>query len=188
MRPATPARDAAAGVTLIEMLVAMALFAIIATAGFTVLDQVVRVQDRTAGRLDRLAAMQRTMQLVTQDLMFASSRSLAYSGGAVAFRRTAADGEMAVRYTLEGTTLVRTVSGGLGTRPARQPLLGGVAGLRWAFLDAEGAWSPSWPAKPDAEPGNPAAVELNLALAPGGPGLSGELRRVAVLPSEASAP
>lgn len=186
MRPPAPARDAAAGVTLIEILVAMALFAIIAAAGFTVLGQVVRVQDGTAGRLDRLAAMQRTMQLLTQDFMYASGASLTYSGGAVAFRRTAADGEMAVRYALEGSTLVRTVSGGLGGRPARQPLLAGVTGLGWAFLDGEGAWSPSWPAQPDAEPGNPAAVALDLALA--GPGLSGELRRIAVLPSEAATP
>ena len=44
-----PGAQSAAGVTLVEMLVALVLFALIAAAGFTVLDQVVRVQDRHRG-------------------------------------------------------------------------------------------------------------------------------------------
>ena len=116
-----PARDPAAGVTLVEILVALVLFALIAVAGFSVLDQVVRVQDGTQGRLDRLAAMQRSMHILTQDLMYASGSSLSFADGAVSFRRSAADGEMSVRYALKDDTLVRSVSGGRGARPARQP-------------------------------------------------------------------
>jgi general secretion pathway protein J len=176
-------RDRAAGVTLVEMLVALVLFALIAVAGFTVLDQVVRVQDGTQGRLDRLAQMQRSMHILTQDLMFASGSSLSSADGAVSFRRSAADGEMSVRYDVEDATLVRSVSGALGARPARQPLLTGVRAFGWSFLDANRQWNARWPAAPNGPKGNPAAVALDLALA--GPGLSGELRRVAILPAEA---
>ncbi len=180
-----PARDPAAGVTLIEMLVALVLFALIAVAGFTVLDQVVRVQNGTQGRLDRLAELQRTMQILTQDLMLASGASLSFSDNAVSFRRSAANGEMAVRYDLEDATLVRSVSGvsGAGARPARQPLLSGIDGLRWSFLDAKRQWNARWPKAPDAPPANPAAVALDLAIT--GRGLEGDLRRIAILPAEA---
>ena len=183
MRGRPPARDPAAGVTLVEMLVALVLFALIAVAGFTVLDQVVRVQSGTQGRLDRLAEMQRTMQILTQDLMFASGASLSFADDAVSFRRSAANGEMAVRYDLEDATLVRSVSGGAGARPARQPLLSGVDPLRWSFLDANRQWIARWPATLNGPKANPAAVALDLDLT--GRGLSGVLRRVAILPGEA---
>ncbi len=177
-----PGRNAAAGVTLVEMLVALVLFALIAAAGFTVLDQVVRVQTGTEGRLARLAEMQRTMQILTQDFMLASTASLSFSDGAVSFRRSAANGEMAVRYDLEDATLIRSVSGGLGARPARQALVSGVAALRWGFLDGDRKWNARWPANPLAPARNPVAVSLELEL--GGRGLAGVLRRIAILPAE----
>ena len=104
------------------MLVALVLFALIGTAGFSVLDQVIRVQARTDGRLERLAEMQRAMHLVTLDFMQASGGSLSFADGAVSFRRGAGVGEIAVRYGLEDTALVRSVSGSLGAAPAGQAL------------------------------------------------------------------
>lgn len=179
----TAPRDGAAGVTLAEVLVALVLFALIGVAGFSVLDQVIRVQDRTEGRLQRLAAIQRTMQIVSQDFLQATGRSLSFADGAVTFRRSAGDGEMAVRYGLEETTLVRQVSGGGGTA-ARQALLTGVDAIDWRFLDAEARWIDVWPPGAFvAAPPNPAAVALDLSLT--GPGPAGALRRVAVLPADA---
>lgn len=180
---AGPMRDAAAGVTLIEVLVALILFALIGAAGFSVLDQVIRVQSRTEGRLDRLAQMQRTMHIVSQDFMQTAGGSLSYADGAVSFRRSAAAGELAVRYSLEDATLIRSLSGGRDGPPARQALLSGVREIRWAFRDHEDGWIESWPPdRTETAPANPVAVTLDLVL--GGPGLAGDLRRVAVLPAE----
>ena len=184
-RRATPIRETEAGVTLVEVLVALVLFALIGTAGFSVLDQVIRVQARTDDRLGRLAEMQRTMHIVTLDFMQASGGSLSFADDAVSFRRGAGVGEIAVRYGLEDTTLVRRVSGSLGAAPAGQRLLSGVSAIRWGFLTSEGDWSETWPPRAQTAPANPAAVSLDLALA--GQGLSGDLRRVAVLPAEAEA-
>ena len=53
VRPPPPdrGRQTDAGATLIEILVALAIFALIGTAGFSVLDQIVKVQDHTEARL-----------------------------------------------------------------------------------------------------------------------------------------
>ena len=78
--------------TLVEVLVAPVLFALIGAAGFSVLDQVIRVQAATDGW--RLAEVQRAMHVVTQDFMQATGGSFAVADGKVSFRRTAGAGEM----------------------------------------------------------------------------------------------
>lgn len=179
-----PARGSEAGVTLIEMLVALALFALIGAAGFSVLDQILRVQAGTDGRLAHLASLQRAMHLTQLDFMQAAGGSLAFDGDAVAFRRAGASGEMSVRYALEDQALVRSLSGGLGRMAARQVLLTGVDALDWRFFSPATGWLDGWP--PPASfrsPGNPAAVALDVTLS--GSALSGHLRRVTILPSEA---
>jgi len=55
----TPIRDQEAGVTLIEMLVALSLFALVGIASFTTLDTILRVRERTDGRLEHLAQLDR---------------------------------------------------------------------------------------------------------------------------------
>jgi general secretion pathway protein J len=175
-------RRADAGVTLVEALVALVIFALIGAAGLAVLDQVLRVQSATEGRLQHLAAMQRTMHLVTQDFMQAAGGSLRFADGTVAIHRDAAAGQVAVRYGLEDATLVRRVAGGFGGPAARQELLDGVAGVAWRFYRPDLGWIDTWPPEPFGPRRNPAAVELDVTLADGP--LAGHLRRIALLPGE----
>lgn len=62
-----------AGVTLIEMLVAIAISALIGLAGFALLESMTRTEAGTAGRLDRLALQDRAFQLFTLDVETADS-------------------------------------------------------------------------------------------------------------------
>ena len=195
-RPA--ARPAESGLTLVEMLVALALFAVIASAAFTVLREILQVQAATEGRLDRLARIERTSYVLTRDFLQTAGGSLAASGEGVAFRRSGGSGELAVRYVLEGSSLMREVSEGPGRGVVRQTLLPGVLGVDWRFYDPRGGWRSDWPPPPEPTPppapgpasapmrppGNPAAVAVELTLA--GPGLSGGLRRILPLPAEAA--
>lgn len=182
-------RQPDAGLTLIEVLVALALFALISGAGFAVLDQVLRTQSRTEGRLERLAEVQRAMFLLTDDFLQARGRSFTAengTGGAtIGLRRNAADlreGAVRLTYRLQDATLLRIVSRAAGPPIAEQPLLAGVIVADWRFFDPKAGWVADWPPAgqlPGTAAPNPRAVELRMTLVGG---LS--LRRVALLPRD----
>ncbi len=176
-------RNSTAGVTLVEVLVALVLFALIGGAGFSVLDQVIRVQNLTEGRLQRLAQVQRAMHVVSQDFMQVSGGSLDFTDAIVSFRRSAGTGDMAVRYGLEESTLVRSVSGADARGPARQALLSNVARIGWRFFDPGSGWVTTWPPNPVVTTRlNPAAVALEVQLTGLMP--SGDLPRIVILPAD----
>lgn len=165
-----------AGFTLVEVVVAVGLFGLIAMAGFTLLDSELGVQARTDGRLERLGDMQRAMYVLSADFEQMSSEPVT-AGSAVSFRRLAAEspgGEVEVRYSLDGAVLVRTVAG----RPQR--LIDGVAAARWSFYAEPTGWTAQWPQDPAAP--RPSAAALDVTLAPGPETAGGTLRRVVALP------
>jgi general secretion pathway protein J len=174
-------RDSTAGVTLVEMLVALALLAAIGLAGFAALEQVLLAQGRTAGRLDRLAEWQRALFVVTLDLTTALPASLSPAPGGVGLARQG-DEPLRVTYRLEEGTLWRSLAAPGAAAPVRQALVRDVAGAEWRYLGADGTWAADWP--PEGMPAqlgavpNPLAVELRLALRDGG-----ALRRIAAMPT-----
>jgi general secretion pathway protein J len=159
-------RDTSAGFTLIEVLVSLALFALIGGAGVSVLDQVLRTQSRTQAQLDGLAAMQRAMYLVTLDFSQAQDGSVVAADGAV---QVGHDGKM-VSYSVQDGVLMR------GIKDVQQPVLAGVTGAAWQFLDADNVWVDTWSAGEDAT--NPRAVAVTINM-----GAKGEIRRVVGLPA-----
>ncbi|WP_370399918.1 PulJ/GspJ family protein [Sulfitobacter sp. JB4-11] len=64
----TVQRKRNAGVTLIEMLAALAVSALIGVAGFTLLESVLQTEAGVAGHLDALEQQDRTFQLLALDL------------------------------------------------------------------------------------------------------------------------
>ena len=179
-----PQRGAQAGVTLVEVLVALVIFALIGAAGFTVLDQVARVDRLTEGRLARLEAMQRAMRVLSVDFGQARAPGLALQGGVVVLQRSGGavfGGPVVLRYGLAPGGLTRSLSTAGGEVVAQQLLQGGITAAEWQFLDGSGGWQAEWPAA-DAPaslgpPQNPRAVAVTLTLAEGG-----TLRRVAPMP------
>jgi general secretion pathway protein J len=170
-------RHAEAGVTLIEVLVSLALFALIAGAGVAVLDQVLRAQVQTEARLDRLASLQRMMHLVRRDLSDVRPASVQGDAGAITLQRPAETGLVQVRYGTGGTQMTRAVGA-----QAPQVLVQDVAALQWQYLDAGGVWHDDWPQPPAVQSGTPRlrAVAMTLTLQAGGQ----SLRRVVAVPRE----
>lgn len=72
----TTPRSTTAGVTLIEMLVALAVSSLIGLASFVFLDSVTRTEAGVAGRLDRLKHQNRAFQLWALDVENAQSAAL----------------------------------------------------------------------------------------------------------------
>lgn len=168
-----------AGFTLIELMISLGLFALIAVAGLALVDGIIKVQGRTEGRLDRLADLQRALFVVTSDLDQLAAGDLRGGGTSLSFTRAAPGmGGPAVnmRYAVTGGTLVR----GLGPLPQR--VLSGVASARWRFWD--GAWVDRWPLNDQGKARWPRAIALEMQVSgPGGAPAS--VRRVIALPIRA---
>lgn len=175
-RHVAPLRADDAGFTLIELMISLLLFALIAVAGVALVDSVLGVQGRTEARLDRLTALQRAMLVVDADLQQVAAGDVAGGAASISFRRAApgvGGPPVGVRYAVDGGVLIRDAGNG------GQVVLRGITNARWRFWGA-GGWVERWPQ--GDERAWPGAVELEVTLA-GQP--SGTLRRVVTLPVRA---
>lgn len=168
-------RDHDDGFTLIEVVVALALFALIAAAAAALVTTILDAQRRTDGRLERLADLERVMALVGRDFDEIADAPLVGGSGGVAFERH--DGRLSsnVSYRVAGGRLDRIRDG----QP--QHLLDHIAALRWRYLVRSGQWQNHWPADEEQARVWPIAVAVDLDL--NGPPPNGHLRRVVDLPA-----
>lgn len=170
-------RKGDAGFTLIEVLVSLALFALIAGAGVSVLDQVLRAQTQTDARLNRLAAVQRMMHLVQRDFTEAQPNSVSGDLATITATRGGETGPVAVTYGITDDRLSRqTLVAGDGLKTIS--LLPDPADLRWQYLDDRGQWHDAWQVQTQANPPVLRAVEMTLVLRDA----DQALRRLMILP------
>ncbi|MBO9714885.1 MAG: prepilin-type N-terminal cleavage/methylation domain-containing protein [Sphingomonas sp.] len=170
-----------AGFTLIEVMISLALFGLIAVAGLALVSGILNVREHTEVRLDRLGQLQRAMLVLENDLDQVTNGKIVSGGTDIAFTRVgpaAGSAPVEVRYAVVGGALVRLI----GARS--QVLLPGVQAARWRFYD-QSEWANGWP-RDARRPGLwPRAIEVQVALA-GSPG--GTLRRLVELPVQAVPP
>jgi general secretion pathway protein J len=172
-----------AGFTLIEVVISLALFALVSIAGLALVDSVIRVEQGTAGRVERLGALQRTMFVIVRDLEQSSAGTLREMEGGVRFERSAStlyEAGRPIGYALRGDSLYRII-GTPGAETA-QLLIGGVAGANWSFYFDGMGWQPDMPTDAQNVPLRPAAVAVDILLDESVPP-SGALRRVVELPA-----
>ena len=163
------------GFTLLELIISLGLFALIAVAGLGLLDSVLNVQGRTEARLNRLADLQRAMFVVQSDLDQITRGEVSGGGSGVAFTRIAGGlrgRPMPVRYDAAQGVLVRSA-------PQPQMLLQGVAEAKWRFRDGD-RWVDRWPVSEERKAEWPRAISVEMRVAGDGP--QGVLRRVVLLP------
>lgn len=162
-----------AGFTLIELMISLALFALIAVAGLALVDSILGVQGRTSKRLDEQGAMARAMYVLTSDVDQIARGRIVSNGQELIFTRAApglGGAPVEIRWIRAGDTLVRMVGG------RAQPVLRGVTGLSARFWEQDG-WRAGWPPSDERGEDWPRAVELTIGL-----GTRGTLRRVVTLP------
>jgi general secretion pathway protein J len=170
------------GFTLIEVVISLALFALISIAGLALVDSIVRVDERTAGRLERLGQLHRAMFVLSRDFEQSSVGSLEKFADGVRFERQSGgldEAGSAISYALRGGSLFRVV--GEGAAGTSQLLLSGVTSARWSFFLVGRGWQNDIPLDEKSQPLRPAAVAVEIML-DGTAAPSGSLRRVVELP------
>lgn len=181
-------REREAGFTLLEVMVSLLIFGMLAAAGVAILSFSVRAQGATAAKLDDLSALNRTIALLSGDLAQATPRATRDAAGTTIPAFVGGAG---------GVPLVRFVRGGwsnidAAARPSTQkveyglvdgvfqriayPMLDGAAPMAPVALLTrvravtaryryKGAWTDRWDGSGGAA--LPDAVELTIARADG---------------------
>lgn len=198
-RPAP--RSTPTGFTLIEVLVALVVFAAMAAITWSALGQIARTRAALAVQQDRFALAVRSVSDLERDLRQTVSRPLRGNYGEtvpallgagdffetsrLGFANPRAEPRSnieRVRYELANGTLRRgryaVLDRAAGSVPDWRELVDRVSAWRLRYLDSSGAWLDRWPPRDTPDEVLPRAVEFRLTLED-----LGELRRVVALPS-----
>lgn len=195
------------GFSLIELLVALAVFAALAAAAYGGLAQIAATRGALTKQQDRFAEVVRAMSMLERDLREAISRpvrgngtgnwlpALAGTGDRIELTRVGFANPLAeprsnlerVAYALDAQKLQRgryaALDGAPGVTPVATAVLDGAQSLSFRYLGTDGAWRNAWPPS-DATADNqayellPRAIEFRIATND-----VGELRRVVELPA-----
>ncbi|ADH86925.1 type II secretion system minor pseudopilin GspJ [Desulfurivibrio alkaliphilus] len=163
---------AAGGFTLLELLVALALFSVLSMMTFISIQTMLDSRQQTRQEAERLAAVQMAFARLELDLQQARGRgirdeygnrrpavyyglnpdeglSLTRGGRAIQVPGRSGTSLQRLRYRLEDGELLRetwpVLDRGPRLEPFRQRLLEGVEALEIRFLDDQGDWHPRWP-------------------------------------------
>ncbi len=180
------------GFTLLELLVAVAVFAVFAVMAYGGLNSVLKAREETNHASQRLTEMQLTLMHLGRDLEQVVARPIRDEYGAHRIMFIAADlGKLRLEFTRDGypnpaslprsslqriayvldeDTLYRyswnVLDRAQDSRAQKQVLLKGVEELGLRVLQGQDQWFTIWPGPNDQspEPGLPRAVEVTLSL------------------------
>ncbi len=183
-----------AGFTLIEVLVALAVFGVLSALAYMTLGQTLDNSDMLTERMNRLQSIQRTMSYLSTDFLQAAPRPIrADLGQAEPALRSTFGGDFALEltrsgwpnsagvprstqqraaYRIEDEELIRyhwnVLDRTASNLPVATVLLEGIDSLTFRFLEHSGDWSDQWPPVRSGAASNsnalPRAVEITLVL------------------------
>ena len=178
-----------AGFTLLELVIAIAIFALLGVACWRLFDGVLRAERSSSAHEQTLRGLQRAVALIERDVLHlhtsAKAPGLALYPSQLNLRRANWRNPLGqprselqdVSYTLENGELWRYSQGLEGGALQKQKLLTDVRDLRWRLYDPALGWRTDWPTGKAAPKGTPRALEVQFSA-----GRFEQLRRVMLLP------
>ncbi|MBV7478008.1 type II secretion system protein GspJ [Pseudomonas sp. PDM31] len=171
------------GFTLLELVIAMAIFAVLGLASWGLFDSVVRVQQGTAAHEREFRNLQRALAVIERDLLHVTEQPMVLTPTFLQLQRSNWRNPMDQPRSERQTLIYRLDDGALwreslvdGTPVmSRQKLLGDVSGLRWRLFDRQSGWVSAWPVGPAGKA--PLAVEMEVST-----GRFEAIRRVFLMP------
>ena len=195
MRMYRQGQRSVAGLTLLEMVVALGVFAVVGLMSGQIVIQMVDVNERTRARSDRLVDVQRAVEIIRRDIQQLAHRTVRDEIGDSEYVLNIGQAELLlftrrgwsnprqerrselqrVAYRLEGDALYRlfwpVLDRGADTQPIAQLLLQDVETIDVSAIDVSGDQHAYWPqtdefaADPEREL---AAIVVRVAVAPFG--------------------
>ena len=171
------------GFTLLELVIALAIFALLGLASWRLFDGVVRVQQGTTAHEREFRSLQRAVAVIERDLMHVTEQPVVLTQARLQFQRShwrnpldqPRSERQALSYQLENGALWRESWGDGTAIVQRQKLLHEVRDLRWRLFDAEAGWLSDWPAGQHKKA--PMALEVQVSV-----GRFEAIRRVLLMP------
>lgn len=181
------------GFTLIELIIAIAIFGLMSVMAYSALNSALRTRDYADLQADRLAEVQKAFTILGRDVEQAVNRPVrdnygsemqpflggGYGSAVLELTRDGRRNPMGqtrstmqrVSYLLEDDTLQRRswreLDRAVNSEPQSAPLLTKVKSVELRFMDRDHQWQLQWPsanANPNATPTLPLAVEVTLEL------------------------
>lgn len=173
------------GFTLLELVIALAIFALLGLASWRLFDTTVRAQQAVASHEQSLRRLQRALGVIERDALQVASSVIVLSPTALQLVRSnwrnphdlPRSGRQHVLYRVENRALWRESRGLESPTVERQKLLDDVDEFNWRLFDPETGWSAAWPVGRGAAAMPPHALEVVLSS-----GRFKQIRRVWPLP------
>lgn len=171
------------GFTLLELVIALAIFALLGLASWRLFDGVVRVQQGTTAHEREFRSLQRAVAVIERDLMHVTGQPVVLTQAGLQLQRShwrnpldqPRSERQTLSYQLENGALWRESRGDGTAIVQRQKLLDEVRDLSWRLFDAEGGWLSDWPA--GQHKNAPMALEVQVSV-----GRFDAIRRVLLMP------
>ena len=171
------------GFTLLELVIALAIFAVLGLASWGLFDSAVRVQQGATAHERELRRLQRAVAVIERDLLHVTAEPMLLAPPLLQFQRShwrnpldlARSERQALSYRVDDGVLWRESQGEGTELVQRQMLLEGVRELNWRLFDSQSGWVTRWPAGQDAK--TPLALEVQISV-----GRFESIRRVLPMP------
>lgn len=176
------------GFTLLELVIAIAIFALLGLACWRLFDGVVRVERNTAAHQQDLRRLQRALAVIERDAVQINRHPLTLKQNILQLQRghwrnplDQPRSELQnVSYHLDGGTLWRISTSVEQPLVQRQALLADVSELTWRVFDGASGWRSEWPVTATRTAAPPQALEVVVST-----GRFEQVRRVMALPGRA---